>query len=60
MYPPRPDAARAVRGHPEVTRYRSRKGNTFIRTNGAIQIQSTTGVVLLDKPGADGKRVFDP
>lgn len=58
MYPPQPDSAREVEGRPNLTRYRSRDHNTWIGTNGAIQIQSiSTRTIELDKPGADGCRI---
>jgi hypothetical protein len=60
LYPPKADAARHVPGSPEVTRYRNKLHSTFIRSNGALRIQSLSGEVVLEKPGADGKKVFDP
>jgi hypothetical protein len=59
MYPPQQDSAREVPGHPEITRYRSFKHNTWIRTNGAIRIEEReSGSCLLNKPGRDGKEVW--
>ena len=57
MYPPQSDSVRDVAGHPQVKRYRSRAHNTLIGDNGAIKIITTgaNAVVVLDKPGADGK-----
>ena len=60
MYPPMPDSARDVDGRPDITRYRSAKHNTCIGANGAIQIRTLDGVVLLDKPGQDGISVNVP
>ncbi len=58
MYPPQADAARAVVGKPDITRYRSAGHNTFVGSNGALRIEGVVGgQVLLDKPGADGKRI---
>jgi hypothetical protein len=58
LYPPQADSQRAVPGRADVTRYRSRSHNTFIAENGAIEIQTIDGVVLLSKPGADGESVW--
>ena len=56
MYPPQRDNARPVRDYPGVTRFRSVGHNTFIGSNGAIEIQQANTVVF-QKPGADGKDV---
>jgi hypothetical protein len=58
MYPPQPDSRREVPEHPEVTRYRSRAHNTFVRSNGAIEIRDLSDQVLFRKAGADGKHVW--
>jgi hypothetical protein len=58
LYPPQVDSRRVVRGRADVTRYRSRSHNTFIAENGAIEIQTIDGVVLLSKAGADGESVW--
>lgn len=59
MYPPKDDFAFPVEGHPEVTLFRARKHRIYIRANGAIRIETTNKASLLDKPGADGRRVFN-
>jgi hypothetical protein len=60
MYPPQPDSIREVEGQPKVKRFRSRRHNTYIAENGAIEIKSIPeGVVILAKPGADGKGVWE-
>jgi len=58
LYPPQIDSRRDVPDRPDVTRYRSRSHNTFIAANGAIEIQTIDGVVLLAKPGADGENIW--
>jgi hypothetical protein len=59
MYPPQDDSERPVPGHPSLRRYRSRRHNTFIGTNGALEIRTVGGEVLLTKAGADGRFVRD-
>jgi hypothetical protein len=59
IYPPQADNRHSVPGHPNVTRYRSVKHNTFIGVNGAIEICDTEGPTRLSKPGADGRSVWD-
>jgi hypothetical protein len=60
MYPPEDDNARAVDGGGDVIRYRHRAHNTFIRDNGAIEIQDIDGKVLFEKSGSDGRSVDLP
>jgi hypothetical protein len=62
MYPPQMDNMRDVPDRPAVKRFRSRAHNTYIGTNGAIEIRSVDASgeqVLFSKPGADGKRLND-
>ncbi len=60
MGPPLDDNRRSVPDHPGVARYRNKGHNTFVRDNGAIRIEEvSTKQVVLDKPGGDGRRVFD-
>jgi hypothetical protein len=59
MYPPQMDNAYPVDGHPSVLRFRSRLHNTFIESNGAIEIRTHVGITILTKSGSDGQSVFD-
>ena len=61
MYPPLDDNMRSVEGWPDVKRFRNKGHNTYVRTNGAIRIEELPGRrVVLDKPGWDGRRAFEP
>ncbi len=61
MGPPLDDNKRSVSGWPDVARYRNKGHNTFIRANGAIRIEELPdNTVVLDLPGSNGKKVFDP
>jgi hypothetical protein len=60
MYPLQADSIRGVEGQPKAKRFRSLKHNTYIGDNGAIEIRSAPeGEVILAKPGADGKGVWE-
>jgi hypothetical protein len=62
MYPPQMDNMRDVPDRLTVKRFRSRAHNTYVATNGAIEIRSVDASgekVLFSKPGADGKRLID-
>jgi hypothetical protein len=41
----------------DVTRFRSRGHNTFIRSNGSFEIRTLEGDLEFAKPGADGQGV---
>ena len=56
-YPPQEDNKRLVLGRPQMSRYRTVAHNVFIGVNGAIEIQTIHGNVLLQKAGADGKQI---
>jgi hypothetical protein len=49
----------AVPDRPSLRRYRSAKHNTFIGSNGSIQVQDLDHHVVLDKPGLDGRKTGD-
>ena len=54
------DSVRKVDGFPEVLRYRNSNHNTFIASNGAIEVrQLDPEEVQFTKPGANGKGVWD-
>jgi hypothetical protein len=60
LYPPQQDRVYTVPGFPEVIRYNSFKHDTFVGSNGAIEVRSiATGVVQFAKPGANGKGVWE-
>jgi hypothetical protein len=60
LYPPMDDMRRDVAGWPDVVRYRSKGHNTFIRSNGAVEIQlAVGGQVQFAKNGSDGRGVWE-
>ena len=60
LYPPLPDSRRPVPGHPDVTRWRSKGHNTYIRENGAVEIVTVReGEIVFRAPGGDGRGVWD-
>ena len=64
LYPQQRDSIRDVPGYPSVQRFRSRGHNTFIGSNGSIEIAEVgTGVPptarLFTKAGADGRTVWN-
>ncbi len=60
LYPPQADRVYKVERFPEVLRYNSFKHDTYIGSNGAIEIRLiATDAVLFTKPGANGKGVWE-
>jgi GT2 family glycosyltransferase len=59
IYPPQDDSRRRVPGHPSVSRFRSRKHNTYIGANGSISIARLDGTVEVEKRGADGRGIWE-
>jgi len=59
LYPPKADRMYDVPGAPRVKRFGSRRHDTFMGENGAIDIRDLGGNVEFSKPGADGRRVSD-
>jgi len=60
LYPPQTDRAYEVDGFPEVIRYRSAGHNTYIASNGAIEVRIVaTNEVDFRKSGADGRGVWN-
>lgn len=59
LYPPQGDNARSVPGHPHVRRYRSLGHNTFVGSNGSIEIRQVDGTIEFQKAGSDGRYVWE-
>lgn len=64
MYPPQADSVREVDGFPSVARLRHKAHNTFIGSNGAIEIRDATNPpetarLQFQKPGSNGKGVWE-
>ncbi|HEX8321553.1 hypothetical protein [Longimicrobium sp.] len=59
IYPAQEDSRRNVPGHPRVSRFRSRKHNTYIGANGSMLIARLDGTVELQKGGADGRGIWE-
>lgn len=59
IYPPQVDRMRPVPGHPRATRFRTAGHNIFVGENGSLQIVALDGVVELEKPGLDGRGVWE-
>jgi hypothetical protein len=60
LYPPQTDMVYAVDGFPGVRRYNSFKHDTYIASNGAIEVKIiASNVVDFTKPGANGKGVWE-
>lgn len=59
IYPPQRDAVRDVPGHSRVKRFRSRRHNTYIGDNGSVEIVRLSGSMEVQKPGLDGRGVWE-
>jgi len=60
LYPPVPSGMRPVPGRPEVTRWRSKAHNTYVRANGALEIVSVHDeATIFSASGKNGKGVWD-
>jgi hypothetical protein len=60
LYPPVPAGMRPVPGKPEVTRWRSKAHNTYVRANGALEIVSVRDeATIFSALGKNGKGVWD-
>ena len=60
LYPPQTDRVFAVDNFPAVLRYNSFKHDTYIASNGAIEIRViSTGAVDFTKAGSNGKGVWE-
>jgi hypothetical protein len=60
LYPPQKDRVYVVPGFPEVLRFNSFKHDTYIASNGAIEVKAIpSGDVQFSKLGANGKGVWE-
>lgn len=59
IYPPQADHMRSVPGHPRANRFRTAGHNIFVGENGSLQIVALDGAVELEKPGIDGRGVWE-
>ena len=59
LYPPRKDNAHSVPGQPNLTRFRSVRHNTYIGTNGSIEIRNLSEAIEFSKAGHDGRTVWE-
>jgi hypothetical protein len=59
MYPPQADHMRSVPGHPRVKRFRTAGHNIFVGENGSLQMVALGGSVEFEKPGVDGRGVWE-
>ena len=59
MYPVQDDNISPDKTNPNIMKLKSRGHLTFIAPNGAIEIKERGGPVLFEKPGTDGKGVWD-
>jgi len=55
MYPPADDYERGSTAH--FRRFRTKGNFVMFGVNGSIRIDSVAGDILLDKEGADGRRI---
>lgn len=58
FYPPQEDNKRAVSGHSNVVRYRTKGHNIFIGSNGSIEIRRLDKAVEFSKLGVDGRDIW--
>jgi len=59
LYPPQKDSLRFVPEHPRVRRFRNRRHSTYLGENGSVEIVSLSGRVEVQKPGRDGRGVWE-
>ena len=59
MYPPREDSRARFRERPSLRKYRNKGHCNYIGLNGSIRIETLEAVILLDKPGKDGRKTHD-